>query len=151
MSKHVNLWSPRPDAEAFAALTPNIHIYGLPLITIGRQILTKNDKAALAAADTLIFTSHHAVIHSVAQLPNTTLADKVRIAIGQRTASTLAKHNLPAHLTAPPPFNSEALLADPQFQSQASNHVALVCGVGGRRQLQNHLAVAKSPINWMPY
>lgn len=139
MTKTLNIWSPRPDAEPLERLTPNLTVYGLPLISITPRRLTDQDIARLVTADRLIFTSRYAVLHSVSQLSQHAFSGKILIAIGERTAQTLAECGLTADLTAPPPFTSESLLADPRFQAQSVQQSALVCGVGGRRHLQEQL------------
>ncbi len=87
----------------------------------------------------LIFVSHHAVVCALAQYPPSHFRDKTLIAIGKRTAATLRDQHLPPALTAPPPYHSEALLADKAFQALPCQRIGIVAGEGGRTLLYNKL------------
>lgn len=147
MKKPLAIWSPRPDADTVTTLTANINIYGLPLMTIHLKTLSELSLQQVTTTDTLLFTSRYAVIHSIAQLPPNAFTDKTLIAIGQRTAETLTAAGLSTKLTAPPPFTSESLLADPQFQTYHYQQLAIICGVGGRKHLQTQLSTGTKPVH----
>jgi uroporphyrinogen-III synthase len=62
-----------------------------------------------------------------------------RAAVGQATAKALASHAQPAHWVAPAPYNSEALLAMPEFSSVAGKRILIFRGAGGREYLAETL------------
>ncbi len=134
--KSLAIWSPRPQAKTREQLTPSITIYGLPVIDIKPKPF---DATLCQQSEALIFVSQHAVRHAVPHIPIEILRKKVLIAIGKRTAEALASFSLVAHITAPPPHNSEALLADKQFKRLSCRRYALICGVGGRALLETSL------------
>lgn len=138
--KKLAIWSPRPDAKAIETISPTITLYGLPIIHITPKVI---DAAELASAEALIFVSHHAVKHLCSQITTETLSTKTLIAIGERTAKALNEQGLTVQLTAPPPYNSEALLNCVDFQNLSANHFAIICGSRGRSALKTGLKKRK--------
>lgn len=138
----LNIWSPRPDALPQEQIAPQVCLYGLPAIAIVPIALSEAQRQYIAQAEALLFVSAHAV-QCLMDLWGadavTVFSSKQLIAIGHRTESALQGKGLSVFLTAKPPFNSEALLADPRFQSLSATSVALICGVGGREILQKAL------------
>ncbi|PID61284.1 MAG: hypothetical protein CR974_04310 [Gammaproteobacteria bacterium] len=141
------IWSPRPaplgESKAPEWLADQIVVYHLPVLAIVSQPVSA---AALEALDALIFTSYYAVREALAQLPRQRLASLQRIAIGKRTESALRDAQLAPIMTAPPPHNSEALLASPAWQTLSCQRLGIVCGVGGRRLLQDELAKTRQHV-----
>lgn len=134
--KTLAIWSPRPDAQLIEPISPTISLYGLPVITIHEIAF---DAASLRSADGVIFVSHYAVKHALSRLIPADFSNKTVIAIGQRTARALAALGLSVDVTAPPPFTSEALLADADFQCLPCHHFVIICGRGGRQLIQQRL------------
>lgn len=62
-----------------------------------------------------------------------------RAAVGQATAKALARHSQPAQWVAPAPYNSEALLALPEFAHLTGKRIVIFRGVGGREHLASSL------------
>lgn len=85
--------------------------------------------------DCSVFTSANAVHHFFARqgvAGNT-------IAIGEHTAQALANYGHSPLITAPPPYDSEALLAVWQPQGQ---HIAIIAAPHGRKHLAAHLSAS---------
>lgn len=106
------------------------------------------DTAALAARlqrldeyQLAIFVSANAVEFAYRALgEGKTLPETMqRAAVGQATAKALAGHAQPAHWIAPAPYNSEALLAMPEFAAVANKRILIFRGVGGREHLAETL------------
>ncbi|MFU8814170.1 MAG: uroporphyrinogen-III synthase [Pseudomonadales bacterium] len=88
--------------------------------------------------DWIIYLSEHAVRHGLRALPDSSQARAARVlAVGRRTAAVLERHGVPS--AAPDDATSEGLLALPQLQNLAAQHVLLVGGVGGRTLLAETL------------
>lgn len=85
------------------------------------------------ALDAALFTSANAVEHFLAHSALPCAA----VAIGAKTAQTLIRHNHPPTVTAPPPYDSEALLSVWQPHGQ---HIAIIAAHGGRQILAEALA-----------
>ncbi len=132
----LSIWSPRPDAKSCEHIAPDIVLHGLPVIRITAVPFAAEVLQDLQA---LIFVSHHAVVCALAQYPLSYFRNKTVIAIGKRTAATLRDQYLPPALTAPPPYHSEALLADKAFQALPCQRIGIVSGLGGRTLLYNEL------------
>lgn len=95
----------------------------------------------LHAFDVAIFVSANAaekgmaLIHRQGGLPgNVKLA-----AAGQRTSEALLRHGGRIDIQAPPPFNSEALLAAAELQAVRGKNIAIFRGEGGRELLADTL------------
>lgn len=85
-----------------------------------------------------IFTSANAVDWSMKLGLGPTLRkhpDVQRLAIGRSTAQTLARYDVPAHVMAPAPFTSEALLTLPALQAVVDLRIIIFRGEGGRALL----------------
>ncbi|HXH02971.1 MAG TPA: uroporphyrinogen-III synthase [Candidatus Competibacteraceae bacterium] len=86
-----------------------------------------------------VFTSANAVRHALPWLPQPLPPALWLAAIGPATARALAEAGLTPTLSAPPPHNSEALLALPGLQHVAGWRVLIVRGTGGRELLAETL------------
>lgn len=109
---------PPEDSSSLTALLQNLDRYQL---------------AIFISANAVDFTYH--ALGSGQQLPESLQ----RAAVGQSTAKALENHAQPAHLVAPAPYNSEALLAMPEFTTVAGKHIVIFRGVGGREHLAQTL------------
>lgn len=137
--KKLSVWSPRPDALPIETLSPCVTLYGLPMLTITPLQLDKPQIQAVLSADALFYVSQYAVTALFEQVAVSALKDKIHIAIGEKTAKTLINHEIYPTLTAKPPFNSEALLTDRDFQALSFSSLALVSGQSGRQLLEKNL------------
>ena len=98
------------DAAHYPAFRARIAALGgsalhLPLMTTRALPLINADRTILDCSDVLVFTSAAAVHHLIEQYP---LRNQQTVAIGKTTAAALPS---PPTITAPAPYNSEALLA----------------------------------------
>lgn len=89
------------------------------------------------ALDAAIFTSTNAVNHFFAQRAPFRALPCAAIAIGGKTRQALLRCGHPPAITAPPPHDSEALLAVWQPQGQ---HIAIIAAPGGRSHLRDTLS-----------
>lgn len=90
--------------------------------------------------DWLIFISANAVRQLAAIEGWNGPGARTRIAaVGEATAATLQAAGLPIDLVPDPPFNSEALLADPRLTEVAGQRILIVRGEGGREWLATAL------------
>ncbi|RKW09097.1 MAG: hypothetical protein D8H94_17795 [Cardiobacterium sp.] len=105
--------------------------YHLPLMATAPQPLSAADRSILDSSDTLVFTSAAAVQHLLAQYP---LRGQQTITIGTATAAALP---CPPNRCAPPPYNSETLLAD--WQPHGAR-IALIAAQEGRQMLTETLS-----------
>jgi uroporphyrinogen-III synthase len=97
--------------------------------------------ARLNDFDIAIFVSVNAVeqgltlVHRHGGLPS-----HLKIAaVGQRTAEALRRHGDGIDIQAPPPYNSEALLASAELQSLEGKRIVIFRGSGGRELLADTL------------
>ncbi len=156
MSKQLSLWSPRPDAQTLETIAPDIILHGLPVINIVNTLEQSSSAEINAIAstinqlDALIFVSHHAVQCAISVFSRELLTNKTLIAIGKRTEATLSTHRLSPTLTAPAPYNSEALIRDNAFQNLTFQRVGIICGKGGRTLLQKHLQQTRAFVTRIP-
>lgn len=116
--------------------------YHLPLMATIPQPLSAADRTILDGSDTLVFTSAAAVQHLLAQYP---LRGQRTVAIGTATAAALPC--LP-NRCAPPPYNSEALLADWQPRDA---RIALIAAPDGRQMLAETLGKNNTVHTIYPY
>lgn len=137
--RQLALWSPRPNAPLREVISPQVTLFGLPGISLVPLVITQQQRQWLEQADAFFFISQHAVKQILAQVPKQLFADKVIIAIGEKTAKTLKENSLSVDIVAPPPFTSEALLAHSAFIEVDYQTLAIICGVGGRTLLQQTL------------
>lgn len=123
------------DAEHYARFAPRARAAGaeldhVPLLATRPRPLSEADRATLAAADTLLFTSANAV-RSLGPPP----PGKMLVAIGPATAAALGR----VDVQAPPPFDSEALLRHWQPRGR---QIVIVAAPGGRPLLAEALRQA---------
>lgn len=138
---------PRPQGEELCA---QINAAGgkaicFPVI----DIKTPKDPAIFSSAishlnefDWVIFISPQAVLNSVTEIkkywPN--FPETIKLAaIGAGTANTLKDANLPRAIFPKEQWNSEGLLDLSEFQSIQNKKIAIICGEGGRDQLEKEL------------
>lgn len=109
------------------------------------QVAVGKTFADLSAYDAVIFISVHAVNHAFDYVSANDLATVKVMAIGQATAQALENKSVAVELTAPPPFNSEALLSVMPLTTIANNKILIVRGCGGReflaKRLRDHGAI----------
>jgi uroporphyrinogen-III synthase len=133
---------PEPQAAPLAGLLERAgaRVYRLPAIDIVASADRPALRAALGPVDRfqwLVFVSANAVRHGAflleGRLPR--LA-----AVGPATAGALARAGHPVSLVPAGGFDSEALLAKPEFADVANARVLIVRGDGGRELLGDELA-----------
>ncbi|MBV7434121.1 uroporphyrinogen-III synthase [Cardiobacteriaceae bacterium TAE3-ERU3] len=137
MKHHLIYTRDTQDWQRFVSRYPALaqHSSHYPLLCIEEQALTPPDINFLKTADYLVFTSQHAVEHLVNQYTPST--EQYCIAIGQRTEAALSQSipNTPIE-TAPPPYNSEALI---ESWWPDAKRIAIIGAPGGRTLLLESL------------
>ena len=103
----------------------------LPLMATRTRSLSAAERTTLDRSDILVFTSAAAACHLQEQYP---LRGQQTVAIGKATAAALPQ---PPNITAPAPYNSEALLA--HWQPHGAR-IALIAAPGGRPYLAEILS-----------
>lgn len=99
------------------------------------------DLAQLAAKDIVIFTSVNAVRFALQRKPAPNWpAGTTLIAVGQRTAKTLAGEGFNAVLAPAAGADSESVLQLPVLQQVAGRNILIACAPGGRLLLQSELS-----------
>lgn len=118
-------------------------VFSFPVIEIVEPEDTKTPRAILSqleSFDFAIFISANSVIRTLEwwgnQPPPPTLAIA---AVGQGTARTLTRLGWPVHIAPKERFDSEALLALPDFCELTGKKVVIFRGVGGREVLAQTL------------
>ncbi|MGY0398836.1 MAG: uroporphyrinogen-III synthase [Ostreibacterium sp.] len=134
------IWSPRPEAETYFQLSPQVVIYGLPIMQITPLLLSDKEKQHIFLADVFIFISQQAAKNFLKQTSAHYLKIKIIIAIGKKTANALGTYGLSPNIIAPSPFTSEALLSNKAFLNIPLKTFALIGGKGGRTLLQDELS-----------
>lgn len=137
--KGINILVTRPQHQA-QNLCDLIHQQGgttLLLPTLEIIPLSVNPQDLPSQIDKAIFISANAVTYGLPYLQHINL--KQLIAIGKKTAQTLNKQTTQTILTAPAPYNSEALLQQPELQDLSGQHIIIFRGQGGRDLLANTL------------
>lgn len=123
-----------------------------PTLAISAAPDTAAARAALAALehyDLVLFVSANAVQQAVALRPAADWPAGLRCAaLGTGTARALARQGLPAQLVAPPPHDSEALLALPQLQELSGQRILIIRGAGGRELLGKTLRARGAAVNY---
>lgn len=94
--------------------------------------------AALSHYDWVIFVSYHAVMLSLAYLPDKIQPAKVA-AIGASTADALQQAGIAVSIFPENDWTSEGLLALPAFQQVEGQKIAIIKGEGGRELLAQTL------------
>lgn len=149
-TKHLALWSPRPNALVVEQLSSQITLYGLPSIRITPLPLTTQQQNNLQQAEVCLFISQHAVSQLLSQIAQSELVNKTIVAIGEKTAQTLISNGLSVDITAVAPHTSEALLAMPTFQQLVYHRLAIICGQSGRKKLQKTLTALEKKVYRIP-
>lgn len=109
----------------------------LPLLETRPLTLNNEAHEFLTRADSLVFPSANAVRHTLSYWRPP--VQQRCISIGKRTTEALIQAGITPSLTAPPPFNSEALLSAWQPQQE---RIAIMSAAGGRQQLAETLSNA---------
>ena len=128
------------------------HAVRFPTLAISAVADPTAARAALAAlehSDLAIFVSANAVdqaltLRSAESWP----AGLSYAALGAGTARALARHGLSAQWVAPPPNDSEALLAMPPLQELSGQRILIIRGVGGRELLGESLRTRGAAVNY---
>jgi len=112
------------------------------------EIRAREVQLSRATYDLVVVISANAVDHGATLLKQLVASQSsTQIAvIGNATANALQSIGFEAHIAAPAPFNSEALLAHELLQSPAAN-VLIIRGVGGREVLRETLATRGSQVD----
>ena len=105
---------------------------------------------ALDTFDWAIFVSPNAVDRALTLIAaRRTLPSALRIAaIGDATARALARHGVSQVIAPPHGFDSEALLALPQWQAVRGARIAIFRGEGGRQLLGDTLAARGARVDY---
>jgi len=118
-------------------LLPTLDI--IPLAVTAQHLPTHVDK--------VIFVSANAVNYGIQYL--TALQPKQILAIGKKTTQVLQKTIQQPIITAPEPYNSEALLQQPELQNLTNQNIAIIRGQGGRDLLANTLHQRGAHVNYI--
>lgn len=142
--RRILLTRPEGQAEPLAARlrAQGAETAHFPAIQITLTPPDSTARAMIEQAALLIFVSANAVRGLMAG-PDA-LAHAVRhasgiAAIGPATAEALLQAGLEPDVTAPPPYNSEALLSTPMLQDLKHRQVVIVRGQSGREMLAEEL------------
>src|SRR3569833_3916475 len=107
----------------------------IPMLEIGTVEDAAPVRALLARLDEFdfaLFVSSNAVDHAAALVVEHGVPPTLKLAaVGQRTAERLRTHFGRVDIEAPPPYNSETLLATRALQQVQGKRIVFVCGVGG--------------------
>lgn len=121
-------------------------VSALPLLTLLPLQLTPKDHQQLQEADSLIFTSANAVQHYFRQTHPK--AQQQLISIGEKTTQQLKIYTTNPILTAPAPYNSEALLS---IFTPKNQRIALITAPNGRLLLSQTLSQHNHLTTHYPY
>src|SRR3569832_1646238 len=100
-----------------------------------RALLARLDEFVIA-----LFVSSNAVDHAAALVGEHGVPPTLKLAsVGQRTAESLRTHFGRVDIEAPPPYNSETLLATRALQQVQGKRIVIVRGAGGRELLAETL------------
>lgn len=128
------------------------HAVRFPTLAISAPPDAVAARAALAALeqyDLALFVSANAVDQALALRPAADWPVGLRYAaLGVGTARALARQGLPTPLTAPPPHDSEALLALPRLQDVSGQRILIIRGAGGRELLGETLRARGANVNY---
>ncbi len=96
-----------------------------------------------------IFISSNAVHFAYQVLGDEALPTGLqRVAVGRATARALSQHAQPAHIQAPKPYNSEALLALPELHAVREKRVIIFRGNNGRALLADTLKARGAQVEY---
>jgi uroporphyrinogen-III synthase len=109
----------------------------LLLPTLHIQTLQPDLSSTPKIVDKMIFVSANAVTSMLPYLSQFEIASFV--AIGAKTAQTLAQYDLNPIIAAAAPYDSETLLQHSQLQNVAKQQIIIVRGLGGRELLATTL------------
>ena len=146
----------RPAHQA-GAISQRLQLAGatvlqFPLLGIAEpENLTQSQQqlANLAGYDLLIFTSPNAVEGALLKLA-ACIPNAMTIAcIGQKTAGALARFGVQVSIVPHAVFNSEALLAMPEFQRMRDKRIAIIRGEGGRDLLYSTLTQRGAAVDYI--
>jgi uroporphyrinogen-III synthase len=143
---------PATQAQAFAEAVQDAH--GRPVSFPALEILGPANKATaqtalarLSQADLAIFTSANAVRYAFPLLPEHIPLDLPIAAIGSATAAALEQVGLAPTITPQQP-TSEGLLALPELQQVADQHILIIRGDGGRTTLHQTLSTRGASVHY---
>ncbi len=124
---------------------PLLEIVPVPLDAEGPRTL-----ADLAGCDWLVFVSSNAVRHGLACIRSVgePAAWPKVAAIGQATADELERQGVEVDLAPKQQFNSEALLALPEFADVTGQRILIVRGAGGREVLADTLKARGAEVTY---
>lgn len=105
--------------------------------------------ARLKEFDIALFVSANAVDHAAALLDGDALPSALKLAaVGRRTAECVREHFHRIDIEAPPPYNSEALLATPALSEVRGKRIVIVRGAGGRELLAETLRARGAEVHY---
>lgn len=105
--------------------------------------------ARLQEFDIALFVSANAVDHAAALLGGEALPSALKLAaVGRRTAERAREHFHRIDIEAPPPYNSEALLATPALREVGGKRIVIVRGAGGRELLAETLRARGAEVRY---
>jgi uroporphyrinogen-III synthase len=129
---------------ADAVAVPTIEIEPLPLTAQLRAVLE-----TLPRVDWLVFVSRNAVRYGLQRMRELGLASPAAVAaVGPGSAAALAAEGVEVALQPQTGFDSEALLALPQWQDLRGAEVVILRGVGGRELLGGTLAARGARVRY---
>lgn len=145
---------PAHQADALCALIESAggRAVRFPTLVISAAPDAGAARAALAACthyDWILFVSANAVDQAMALRPAADWPAGLRCAaLGMGTVRALIRHGLTAQLVAPPPHDSEALLAMPPLQALSGQRLLIIRGVGGRELLGETLRARGAQVDY---
>lgn len=102
-----------------------------------------------AEFDIALFISTNAVEHAAELVGSNEMPATLRLAaVGQRTADALRARHGRVDIEAPPPYNSEALLATAALQQVRGTRILIVRGAGGRELLADTLRARGAEVSY---
>jgi uroporphyrinogen-III synthase len=134
-----------------AAAGGNPIVFPLIDIRAARDVSVPRDRfARIGEYDLIVFVSANAVEHGCALLPSGADWSSVPYiaAVGIGTARALNAHGISRVLLPAERYDSEGLLALPEFTEVAGKRVLIVRGVGGRELLAERLAARGASVEY---
>ncbi len=122
----------------------------LEIVEPRNLVKVKEQLENLQTYDLVVFVSANAVEQSIKWIPPSTL-DTVKIATtGKKTADALKQFDVKIDFCPKEIFNSEALLAEPNFKTFCiDKKIAIIRGESGRDYLQNQLQLAGANVDYI--